>query len=98
MITIPMRVSNEPVVIPMEVGSSQQDIGMAIGASYSVSEGGGVPPGGTQGQIIVKQSSADGDVAWRSPATSVEEDNTLPITSAAVYTEVGNINALLATI
>ena len=31
-------------------------------------------------------------------ATSVEEDNTRPITAAAVYTEVGNINALLATI
>ena len=28
----------------------------------------------------------------------VEEDNTLPVTSAAVYVEVGNINALLATI
>lgn len=31
-------------------------------------------------------------------ATSVDKDNTKPITSAAVYTEVGNINALLATI
>ena len=31
-------------------------------------------------------------------ATSVEGDNTRPITAAAVYTEVGNINALLATI
>ena len=31
-------------------------------------------------------------------ATSVEEDNTHPITAAAVYMEVGNINALLATI
>ena len=29
---------------------------------------------------------------------SVEQDNTLPITSAAVYAEVGNINALLNTI
>ena len=29
---------------------------------------------------------------------SVEQDNTLPITSAAVYAEVGNINALLGTI
>ena len=28
----------------------------------------------------------------------VEEDNTKPITSAAVYTEVGNINVLLKTI
>lgn len=31
-------------------------------------------------------------------ADEVEKDNTLPVTSAAVYTEVGNINALLATI
>ena len=31
-------------------------------------------------------------------ADSVEKDNTKPVTSAAVYTEVGNINALLATI
>lgn len=31
-------------------------------------------------------------------ATEVDEDNTHPITAAAVYTEVGNINALLATI
>lgn len=31
-------------------------------------------------------------------ATAVEPSNTKPITSAAVYTEVGNINALLATI
>lgn len=31
-------------------------------------------------------------------AMAVEKDNTKPVTSAAVYTEVGNINALLATI
>lgn len=31
-------------------------------------------------------------------AEAVEQDNTKPVTSAAVYTEVGNINALLATI
>lgn len=31
-------------------------------------------------------------------AKTMEKDNTLPITSAAVYTEVGNINALLETI
>lgn len=31
-------------------------------------------------------------------AHAMEEDNTLPITSAAVYGEVGNINALLASI
>lgn len=31
-------------------------------------------------------------------ATSAEEDNTRPITAAAVYMEIGNINALLETI
>lgn len=31
-------------------------------------------------------------------AESVEQDNTLPVTSAAVFAEVGNINALLETI
>ena len=31
-------------------------------------------------------------------AAAVEKDNTKPVTSAAVYTEVGNINALQATI
>lgn len=31
-------------------------------------------------------------------ATAVEKDNTKPITSAAVHTEVGNINVLLETI
>ena len=31
-------------------------------------------------------------------ADAVEKDNTKPVTSAAVYTEVGNINAMLATI
>lgn len=31
-------------------------------------------------------------------ASDAEYDNTLPITSAAVYTEIGNINALLETI
>lgn len=31
-------------------------------------------------------------------ASEVEEDNTLPITAAAVYTEIGNIDVLLGTI
>lgn len=31
-------------------------------------------------------------------ATAVEEDNTRPVTSAAVHTELGNIEALLANI
>ena len=43
--------------------------------------------------LVVKDGKLSVDTA-----TSVEQDNTKPITSAAVYAEVGNINALLATI
>lgn len=58
----------------------------------------GLPRGGESGDLLVKRSSVDYDAEWVAPATSVEQDNTRPITAAAVYTEVGNINALLATI
>lgn len=39
-----------------------------------------------------------GDTLEVDTATDVEQDNTLPITSAAVYTTVGNIEILLGTI
>ena len=58
----------------------------------------GVPTGGNAGDLLAKRTNANYDVEWITPATSVEQDNTRPITAAAVYTEVGNINALLATI
>lgn len=63
-----------------------------------VASAGGVSPGGNIGDILMKRSSDDYDTEWVAPASSVEEDNTRPITAAAVYTEIGNINALLATI
>lgn len=58
----------------------------------------GLPAGGNTGDVLIKASSVNYQAAWVAPANSVEQDNTLPITSAAVFTEVGNINALLATI
>lgn len=58
----------------------------------------GLPKGGETGDLLAKKSNADYAVEWITPADSVEQDNTRPITAAAVYTEIGNINALLATI
>lgn len=54
----------------------------------------------TLGGIIVGQDLqiTEEGVLSVDKATSIEEDNTRPITAAAVYTEVGNINALLETI
>ena len=64
-----------------------------------IHEGGsGLPPGGLAGDLLAKRTNTDGDVEWITPANSPEADNTRPITAAAVYTEIGNINALLRTI
>lgn len=52
------------------------------------------------GGIIVGQNLSVSKAGVLSVTTAAEiaEDNTKPITSAAVYTTVGNINALLETI
>lgn len=55
-----------------------------------------LPEGGQQGDVLI--NAGGGVPEWKAPATSAEADNTLPITAAAVYTEIGNINALLETI
>lgn len=60
--------------------------------------GGSLPVGGQVGDILIKRTVTDFDAEWVAPANSAEQDNTRPITAAAVYTEIGNINALLATI
>ena len=62
------------------------------------SDDGLLPSGGNIGDIVMKRSGEDYDAEWVAPATSAEQDNTRPITAAAVYTEIGNINSLLATI
>lgn len=78
--------------------SSLEEVAGDISIPHFVYQDHGIPSGGTIGQLLVKNSNEDYDATWVSPATSVIPDNTLPITSGAVYTEVGNINALLATI
>lgn len=72
----------------------------SFNAEFNIQGGGGsnLPPGGLPGDLLAKRSSYDGDVEWITPANNAEQDNTRPITAAAVYTEIGNINALLATI
>ena len=73
---------------------------MMAGFNENAGSGGGtrLPPGGKQGDLLAKRSDTDNDIEWITPANSAEEDNTRPITAAAVYLEIGNINALLATI
>jgi len=76
-------------------GASQMNVQMVTPTAREVSP---LPEGGLAGDILMKRSNANYDAEWVPPADSAEKDNTRPITAAAVYTEIGNINALLATI
>lgn len=71
---------------------------MSMSIEHVYVEGGSLPTGGVQGDILMKRSDGDYDAEWVAPANSAEQDNTRPITAGAVYTEIGNINALLAII
>ena len=93
----------EPVTVPilLDVEESNESYLLEMDTRVIVNktEGGpGVPPGGMTGDLLAKASDEDYVTEWITPASSVEQDNTRPITAAAVYTEIGNINALLATI
>lgn len=83
--------------VPMGVATLDEN-GKIHTEQIPYNPGGELPLGGNAGDLLAKRSSADGDAEWITPASSVDEDNTRPITAAAVYTTVGNINALLATI
>ena len=49
-----------------------------------------LPPGGNVGDILIKQSLIDGDASWTQPAQEVEDDNTIPVTSQAVYAAIND--------
>ena len=72
-----------------------------FGESLNVNGGGGGGDGlpnvteEDNGKLLAVQA---GKWAAQAPANAVERDNTRPITSAAVYTTIGNINTLLETI
>lgn len=75
-------------------GSPVLNLGIPRGAKGEPGEGGG---GGYKIGDGLKLDTKTNTISVDT-AAAVERDNTKPITSAAVYTEVGNINALLETI
>ena len=68
-----------------------------VSFNVSVRAGGGSGGGGYQIGSGLKLD-AETNTLSVDTAEIVEKDNTKPVTSAAVFAEVGNINALLATI
>lgn len=81
---------NKPSINGVELIGNKTSSDLNIAASF--------PSEGNVGDILMKTGTSKEAVSWVTPASDAEEDNTRPITSAAVYTEIGNINALLATI
>ena len=81
---------NKPSINGVTLVGNKTSNDLNIAASY--------PDEGNVGDVLMKTSAARDGVSWVTPASNAEEDNTRPITAAAVYTEIGNINALLATI
>ena len=81
---------NKPSINGVELIGNKTSEDLNIAAKF--------PTEGNVGDILMKTSAASDGVSWVTPASDAEQDNTRPITSAAVYTEIGNINALLATI
>lgn len=98
MIDIELRAVG-PAVIDFDSESDTADMDFDMRSGGGVGGGGsGLPPGGQAGDILTKISQVNYAAMWVTPANHAEEDNTRPITAGAVYTEIGNINALLATI
>lgn len=76
-------------------GQEEFDAEFTLSNEYVVK----VPSNGQRGDILTqKNDSGPPELEWVTPADHPEADNTRPITAAAVYLEIGNINALLGTI
>lgn len=81
---------------------SNSDIEQAVTVKGHIHNGaslsGHISIGGAGGYDIGDGLKVENGKLSVDTATVAEQDNTKPITSGAVYTAVGNINALLATI
>lgn len=80
--------SNKPSINGIELVGNKTGEELDLGSAV-------FPSGGSVGDLLGKTGEG---IGWITPANAVEQDNTRPITAAAVYTEVGNIQALLAII
>lgn len=75
-------------------GESLAPFEVSFAEAFIVSGGGGGESSFTTDETLTLENG----VLSVNTADDVEQDNTLPITSAAVHTTVGNIEVLLATI
>lgn len=80
--------------------SISADVPLAGRIRAAVPLSGSVTGGGSGGVMwqVGDGLKLEGGVLSVDTADAVEEDNTRPVTSAAVYTQLGNVEALLASV
>lgn len=89
-------VNNIPTLPPVTTADNGK-VARVVDGEWKAAQGGGGGGGidfTTDETLILDENN----VLKVNTTSTVAEDNTLPITAAGVYTQVGNINALLATI
>lgn len=80
----------------VKFSTTKTSVAEGVYEESSTPEGGGLPSGGTQGQVLTKNSSTDGDASW---ATPVDEILTVNLTYSSggwhaptgTYEDTGNI-------
>lgn len=82
-ITGAVRYDEEQSLTEEQKAQARKNIGADVGVNFTTDE---------------TLTLSDDGILSVNTADDVEQDNTLPVTSAAVFAEVGNINALLETI
>lgn len=94
-----VSIKNGQIFIDLSTDTLQTD-GQNASGDGTPSSGGSSGGGGSTSSITAGYGIkiTDDGVISVDAAQAVEQDNTKPVTSAAVYSEVGNINALLETI
>ena len=100
-ITVPVAkkivtIKNGMVTIDIKTETGKASASQSSGSSGG--SGGGGSSGGISFTTDETLTLSESNVLSVNTAKSVEADNTLPVTSAAVHTEIGNIDVLLRTI
>lgn len=84
--------------MPMRFNVTFRESGAKLDVDFKQFIGGSGGGGGGTSFTTDETLTLKNGVLSVNTADTAEKDNTLPITSSAVYTTVGNINALLETI
>ena len=71
--------------------------GLTLDSSTGTLTASGIPAGGTAGQMLIKDSSVDGDASWQSLDATPTQNSTKPATSGGIFTALSNKSTITLT-